>query len=373
MHQLPLPLRRASAAAVFALASAAAAPASAAIAPGIALFGTSAPFSGQGELFLNVFDSAAQVSYSLDLGVLQNDFFTLAQRDTGYQRFWEVSDANWQTFLTFVSVPNLRWSVMAIDQAGPLAPGGQRWFMTIRQGDEGGLIDASRIDPTTTTTPGRLENLLFTNAISGAQAGTFFNEVNSTGTHGQQSVAPNYAVNGSSFNFDADPFNAYVSDTSVGLSTTLNGASSGLFQTDNAVGDSSWFYYLTRSGPDQLETVLVDEFDNLSHDGYFGFVYVDPALYPTSPFVGRYLLSYTIAAAGTPQAVREFGARIGRTEWSLYTQIVALPSAGPLVEAAAPGALALPAVSAVPEPRSLLLFAAGAAALAFAARRRSGR
>jgi hypothetical protein len=262
--------------------------ASAAIAPGGAQSGANAGFSGNGELFLSVFDSAAKISYTKDLGITLNDFFVWGQQDAGNQRFWVVDDAQWTSLLAQTDPAALRWSVLGFDTTGGTAQGGVRLFTTARQGDEGAISS--------------MTNQRLTNGTGSTQAGTFFVAVNSTPTHGAPGASSDFAANGSSVNADADPGNGYFGDNSVGLSTTLNGNAP--FDNSNRVGESSWFYYLTRSGAVQLNTVLVDEFDNLGHDGYWGFLYVDPVLYPASPYRASHLLSYTLPAydAATPMA-----------------------------------------------------------------------
>lgn len=256
------------------------APAAAAIAPGSAQSGANAGFSGNGELFLSVFDSAAKISYTKDLGITLDDFFVWGQQDGGNQRFWAVDDAQWTSFLTQTNPVALRWSVLGFDTTGGTAQGGIRLFTTSRQGDEGRIAS--------------MTNQRLTNGTGSTQAGTFFVAVNSTPTHGSPGASSDFAANGSSVNADPDPGNGYFGDNSVGLSTTLNGNAP--FDSSNRVGESSWFYFLTRSGAVQLNTVVVDEFDNLGHDGYWGFLYVDPALYPDSPYRGSHLLSYTLPA-----------------------------------------------------------------------------
>lgn len=256
------------------------APALAAIAPGGPQSGANAGFSGNGELFLSVFDSVAKISYTKDLGTTLDDFFVWGQQDGGNQRFWTVDDEQWTSFLTQTNPASLRWSVLGFDTTGGTAKGGIRLFTTARQGDEGKI--------------GALTNQRLTNGTGSTQAGTFFVAVNSTPTHGAPGASSDFAINGSSVNADADPGNGYFGSNSVGLSTTLNGNAP--FDNSNGVGESSWFYYLTRSGPVQLNTVEVDEFDNLGYDGYWGFLYVEPTLYPDSPYRGSHLLSYTLPA-----------------------------------------------------------------------------
>jgi len=228
---------------VAALVAAAAAPAFATVSPGISQSGANASYSGNGELFLTVFDSVAKTSYTLDLGVTQNAF-PAASGSTGLAQSWAVNDANFTSFLSQVSVANLGWAVMALDATGGTAVGGVRLFTTLRNGDEGEFVN--------------LTNQLFTNGTGSAQMGTFFSGINTTGTHGVAGVAPNFAVNGSSVNKDSDSGNGYFGEGSVGLSTNLNGNAT--FSVANAVGTTSNFYYLGRSGSNQLDTVLVDPF-----------------------------------------------------------------------------------------------------------------
>lgn len=325
--------------------------AQAAIAPGGFLSGTSAPYSGNGELFLSVFDGDAKVSYTLDLGTTLDDFFVDGQQDAGNQRFWEIDDTRWASFLAQVNTGSLRWSVLGFDTTGGIAAGAARMFTTVKQGDE------ERIDT--------LTNQLFTNGTGGAQAGTFFSAINNTGTHGTLGVALDYAVNGSSVNGDAEPGNSYYGYGGAGLTPTLNGNAP--FDLSNEVGQSSWFYYLTRSGFNQLDTVTVDEFDNLnagsSGDGYWGFIYVDPALYPDSPYAGSYLLSYTISPY-LPQAriaTAEGRARAALIEY--LSGIGATPIDKPVGEY-----IGYVPLTPVPEPPAALLLLAGAAALVAARR-----
>jgi hypothetical protein len=349
-------------------------PGHAAIAPGSSASGTNAAYSGNGELFMAVFDDAAKISYAFDLGVSMNDFFTIGQQDTGYQRFWPVNDANWTSFLSQVTPASLQWSVLAFDTVGGGAIGQLRMFATVKQGDECKMIDCTRITSGAPTGFSTITNQLFSTGIGAAQAGTFFTAVNTTGTHGVSGQALDYAVNGNSVNADTDTGNSYFGSGSAGLSTTLN--NNAPYSMANAVGQSSWFYYLTRSGSVQLEGAQVDEFDNLGADGYFGFTYVDPAVDPASPYVGQYVLSYTLAAAGLTPAQASFVRQIGRTETSLGGSMVRLPGVAMATAGESPAGLATlrlggltSVASVVPEPGSALMLAAGGLLLALRRRR----
>jgi len=339
----------------------------AAIAPGT---------SGNGELFLNVVDSLAKVSYTLDLGITMDEFFVSAQQEIGYQRFWAVDSANWTSFKALTNLPNLRWSVVAIDSTGNLNVGGHRLFTSVRQGDEASVSGMS--------------NRQLTDGISTSQAGNFFNAINSLGTHVPQTDT---SVNGDSFSLETDSGRAYYGE-SGGLTPTYN--DNAPFNATNEIGKSSWFYYLTRSSASQLTSakIAIDEFDNLGHDGYFGLVKVEdqdsssPFYNPTSPYAGRYLLSFTMPMfdVRTTAAFQSFALGIGRTEFSGGLQVSALDGAAAAaateqdagwvtVLGAAPTAqqgfarLGMAPVSSVPEPGSWALMLAGAAWLAIRGRR----
>jgi len=346
----------------------------AAIAPGA---------SGNGELFLNVFDTVAKVSYALDLGVTMDAFFISAQQDIGMQRFWAVDTPIWSTFQTLTTAANLQWSVVAIDSTGPTSSGQQRLFTTVRQGDE--------------AKAGTMTNVKLSDGIGAAQGGTFFGTVNSVAlaTAGKSThvVADptDHAINGNSYSLSTDSGNAYYGKSGA-LTATYNGNAP--FSAANAVGKSSWFYYLTRSGSSSGASVLVDEFDNLGHDGFFGFVKVEdhdnssPFYDPTSPYAGKYLLSFTMPVfdVRTTAAFQSFALGIGRTEFSGGLQVSALDGAAAAaateqaagwvtVLGAAPDAqqgfarLGMASVSSVPEPGSWALMLAGAAWLASRGRR----
>ena len=63
----------------------------------------------------------------------------------------------------------------------------------------------------------------------------------------------------------------------------------GLFDVSNAVNQSSWFYAISNAASG---SVVVDEFDNLTYNGYWGL-----ALTATN----TYLLSFTQTAANVPR------------------------------------------------------------------------
>lgn len=271
---------------VAAVAVASTAPAFAAISPGAPQTGANLPYNGNGELFLTVFDSGAKISYTLDLGVTQNDFFAAAQGlDAGYSRNWAVGDANFTSFLGQSSVASLQWAVLAIDQTGGTTPGGVRLFSTLKNGQ------ASEFPLFT--------NQLFSQGMGSTQAGTFFNAINTTGTHGAVGQALNYGVNGSSVNKDADSGNSYFGDGSVGLSSNLNGNAP--FSVANAVGESSAFYYIRRSSTNQLDSVAFSTFANRGGDAVFSFADTGSG----------YALNYALAPVPEPESLALLLAGLG--------------------------------------------------------------
>jgi hypothetical protein len=330
----------------------------AAIAPGGFASGANAAYSGNGELALFVVDATAQVSYSLDLGITLNDFFIAGQPDAGVQMFIPVDDANWTRFLSMTDPTRLRWEVTGFDSTGGTAAGAVRWFVTASQGDEGNIA--------------LLDNIRYYNVANTSLRVGYYGRLNQTGTHSSTGgPSTEYALNGSSVNTQPDLNSAYW-----GIDVYHNISPDGTgFGAGNAVGKSSWFYYLTRSGSDQTALVTVDEFDNLGHDGYWGFTYVDPAT--DSPYAGKYLLSYTLQAAGVTAAQAAFAAGIGRTEYTGGFSVSKLGPAAAAVEQPAAfasrmlGAATLPAQP-VPEPASAALVLAGLGWLAARAQRRRG-
>ena len=153
-----------------------AAPAYAAIASGT---------SGNGELFLAVFDD--KVSYTLDLGARQNAFFVDAQNDLGYTKSWNLSGDIWDAFRRQAVVKSLQWSVVASETTGGTTTGGPRLFTTVKSGSED-LV-------------GNMTNQGLSSGIGSSQLGNFYGAVNQTGTHPPQN---NFDVNGNSTNKKSD-------------------------------------------------------------------------------------------------------------------------------------------------------------------------
>lgn len=74
--------------------------------------------TGNGSLFLNVFDptSPTGISYVKDLGIRLNDF--LAPQGTAFQSFSLYDDDNWNTFLASANTAEVVYNVIALDTVG---------------------------------------------------------------------------------------------------------------------------------------------------------------------------------------------------------------------------------------------------------------
>ena len=357
------------------------------------------PQSGNGELFLLVRDPVVQVSYTLDLGVRMDDFFVLAQQNTGYQRFWVVDSPAFTSFLAqpTLDASKLEWAVLGFDSLGPFTAGGLRLFTTVRQGSE------SSVNTYT--------NVRFTNGVFGANVRAFFDNTNNTPSHGAFGTAPDFDIHGESVtraDVGGNLARAYFGATTGLTPTVIAGGGGAPFSSINLVGSSSWFYYLTRSGIGNSTTlisdrVLVDEFDNGSditnpnqgNDGYWGFIQATNPATTLPEWAGKYLLSFTMPAFSPVlrAETRAFAASIGRTEYSggYWTTSLGGVTAAVGFEApsavgisllagaasALPGDPGLPAllgpVTAVPEPRSAGLALLGLAAVGWAVRRSARR
>ncbi len=324
------------------------------------------------ELYFVLWDRVAKVAYTKDLGLnnyngtdpaqRRNSFFVYAQQDAGYQSFWNIdtSDAAFNRFRSVATnTGNMVWAVLGVDsaEANSAVPGENRLFQTLQNtaasGTQGAayssLLQFQNLDLSITVG----EDARFITDLNQDTGNPFNTHLTPTGQ------TPNPALNGSSFNAEGSA--AYF-----GKGSTPEG--DGIFATQgatcrcsvlNSVGTSSWFYMVTTSNDyDQTTPVAVDEFDNLGHDGYFGFA--------QNPANGNFVLSYTLAAFSQSAAATT---ATGKARASL-TEYIA--SSGSRLLTAPVGEFAgyVMPLSPVPEPSSLLLMAGGLAGLVWQRRKR---
>lgn len=298
------------------------------------------------DLVFVLWDSVAQVSYTRDLGLNANDFWAYAQQDKGYAYDYKL-DATDAALVAFraasTTTANQRWAVFAFDSGPTLSPGDTKAYSTLTQGPDGGAIN-----PNWTA---------MTNALSGdimfaakEMPNRLYGGLNLIGTDPTQYVRTS-GDNATSFDKVASPGyfaggRGFSAQGGAGKGSYL----AGVYNVANEVNKSSWFYYLTNvAGSD---TVVADEFDNISSNGYWGLAL------GTDNF---YRLTFTQAAAksGANSATTDLGmARASQIDYAAYT--------GPARLLAFEDA----AVTAVPEPATWGLFSLGLLGLLARHRRR---
>lgn len=357
------------------------------------------------ELWFSVVDTTQELSYSLDLGVTiaqlratnadTGNLSGLASTGTnlsaGFQKasdatndyaFWVIAASNdsaWRSLTTALgNLGNATWAVMGADSLGSASAGQRGFVTTVQQGQEAAYRDFGN---------GAINQL-----VGGTLASFVGTGLNSRPSHAVSSdpsgdLESSIAVNGSSLDSKRDNPDAYF-----GLVLDAFSSASSPLMT-NAVGQSAWFYDVTRSGASNLLKANVNEFDNLAGDAYWGFT-------AEAGDTGRYLLSYVLPRylSPTEQAagltfennfarlagVLSVNAGVGQADTVLsltegfMRRLVSRQQAQGLVDTAdglkftqdlgVGQAMAL-AVSAVPEPGTWGLMALGVLALGWRVRR----
>jgi hypothetical protein len=313
------------------------------------------------ELALFIWDPVKEVSYTRDLGInvygahyalgdTASNLFVYGQQDAGYQKLFAPlnSDPNFVTFLSkSTDVANQIWAVIAIssDPNLPLSEGGTTIYTTLNAQTPNGTLN-----PEYTKLMGWVNGDM-TNAEGSFE--TTVRDFNAQpGCSG--SCTTDYATHSSSYNIKGQL--AYAGTSFSASHYMAGGSPTYAPNVFNSVGRSSWFYAVTSSSDVSDAVPVVDEFDNLSHDAYWGLGVAAN---------GDYILSYTLDAAVTP-TLTAAGARLRlRTDFAAgygRTRLISVPG----MDASG---LSAP-VAAVPEPSSWGLMALGLAALAAGTRRR---
>jgi hypothetical protein len=260
--------------------------------------------------------SDPKVAFVKDLGITMTQLFTTGQVDVGFQKYWYLGgtdDAAWATFLnTDVTtgvkpdVAKIRWAVFAQASIGGsgLEPGETQVYTTNLQGVSG----SPSVIPGFSTLQG--QNL----AGSNTAYDNFTSNNVSTGTLGSATdgSAVIKATDGSKFPFDAT--------TGLGIGSQINFGGNFSRGTGNLIGQSSWFYYLTGSDPfDPTLPVLIDEFDNLTNDAYWGL-----AAASATDKAGQYFLSYNLG--GSVTALEAKGGYLASNNFARLAGVLSLSS-----------------------------------------------
>lgn len=311
------------------------------------------------ELALIVWDPVKEVSYIKDLGLeaykeyyelgnTSTNLFVYGQQDGGFQKLFNPlnTDPNFLNFLTkSPDVSNQIWAVVGIsfDPNGPAFAMGSSMYMTLKAETPTGTVNPQYANLL------KAENSEWAN-VAGLLAQRYA-DVSAQAGSCSDSCFTDYATNSSYVNVKGQL--AYAGSLFL-PNSSLQGGSSISPSLFNAVNSSSWFYATTLTSDNSTEFIAIDEFDNLSHDAYWGLG-VDAT--------GNYILSYTLQAHLT-QAQTAAGSLLRlRTDFAAQygsTRLISVPG----------GSLDLGgAVTAVPEPATWGLMGLGLALLAGRARR----
>lgn len=193
-----------------------------------------------GEMFLSVYDLAAKVSFTFDLGVHMNDFTPATEHNLNYDL---SADSNWTDFLAMVDNNNIRYSIGAMNTVGNV---GQSYLSTTQ---------ATLATVKTQTNTG-LKGFSIANA--------YINAVN--GLNGFTPVEVNESVVHATTGTTDQAYFGLGGEKWYGKAVFNSGAK---------VGQDTNFYKLTVSSTKGLEKATVDLYDgywNLSQAGQLSYV-----------------------------------------------------------------------------------------------------
>lgn len=204
---------------------------------------------GNGEMYLAVWDSIGQTSYTRDLGVRLNDFLEDEALGSpglvttpGFTQTW-ANDAVWATWTSGMSaeqLANLVWDVTASDNAGTTAAHQLRYLST----------SVNDVEGNNTFKPANSQ-------ISG------FVNVGQNYTPAVDNLTPAPG----NVDFDAEVSTIATSADGFAYFNTGNrgsdwGTAASPFTTTGLIGSAMNFFYITRSSTNNLAKALVLAYDN---------------------------------------------------------------------------------------------------------------
>ncbi len=203
--------------------------------------------TGNGELFLTVWDETGNRSYVRDLGIAMDNFGT--QNVTNAVNPFAVNvdltsspilpinaDANWATFASTGNVSSFKWMINAFDAFGGSGPGQLRALYTTKANDEANIA-----------LPGNLQNNTNTGLLINS-ADTFISAVNG--------VDNTVAINNSQI--VTDPASAAYGKNLF----DLWGVRAASITPFALVGESQNFMYLARSSTSNTAEALIKAYGN---------------------------------------------------------------------------------------------------------------